>query len=354
MSRAAAGLLWLARMSLLAYNGSSRTTPHVGVSVLKKDQIVGIDLGGTHFRIGLFDREGHILRRRSWPTEAESGPDTVIQRLAAGVLELCAPEGLDQVVAIGVGSPGPLDPWRGVIIHTPNLPGWNEVPLRDILSSRLGVPVFLGNDANLAALGEMLFGAAMGCRDVVYFTVSTGVGGGVITDGRLLLGAHGLAGELGHTTILPNGPLCGCGNHGCLEALASGTAIAREARLRLTAGEPSRLLEMAGGDVAKVNAELVSRAAAQGDALAGEVFQNAAYHLGIGVANVLHAFDPDIVVLGGGVSLAGDMLFSTVRRVVQERAMPAYRLTANIVPAALGDDAGLMGAAALVLAEIGR
>lgn len=322
--------------------------------MVEKDQVVGVDLGGTRFRACLIDREGNILRRRSWPTEAEGGPDHVIRRLSAGVLEVCAPDGLARVAAVGLGAPGPLDPWLGVILSTPNLPGWDQVPLRDLMQSELGLPVVLGNDANLAGLGELYFGAAKGLKDVVYLTVSTGIGGGVITDGRLLLGAHGLAGELGHMTILPDGPLCGCGNHGCLEALASGTAIGRAARARLRSGEPSRLLRLVEGDIDRVDAELVARAAAEGDALADEVFQSAATYLGIGVANILHAFDPEMVVIGGGVSQAGEMLFGTVRRVVQERAMPAYRATANIVPAALGDDAGLMGAAALALAELKR
>ncbi|MCL4466344.1 MAG: ROK family protein [Chloroflexi bacterium] len=319
---------------------------------MERDLVVGIDLGGTRFRVGLFRTDGKMIRRQGWATEAAAGPHAVIDRLATAVRETCAREGLARVVGVGLGSPGPLDPWRGVVLETPNMPGWHNVPLKEEMETRLGLPVHVNNDANLAALGESSYGAATGLRDVVYFTVSTGIGGGVLVDGKLLLGAHGLAAELGHTIILPEGPLCGCGHRGCLESVASGTAIAREARLRLARGDPSSLLGMSQEDLATVDAEMVARAAAAGDPLAGEVFDTAAGFLGLGVVNALHTFDPEIVVIGGGVSLAGDLLFRPVRRVVSERAMVPYRDRAPIVPAALGDDAGLYGAAALVLTEV--
>lgn len=318
----------------------------------EKDLVVGIDLGGTRFRVALFDLAGKIVRRQSWLTEPASGPMRVIERLASATREVCTPEGLARIAGVGLGSPGPLDPWSGIILETPNMPGWDHIPLASLMSQYLGVPAYIGNDANLAALGEFFGGAGKGLRNLVYFTVSTGIGSGIIINGRLLLGAHGLAGELGHTTILPDGPLCGCGNFGCLEALASGTAIGRDARARLAAGEVSELRELVGDQIDKVDAQAVAGAALSGDPLSLSVFGSAARYLGIGVVNALHAFDPEILVIGGGVSRAGDLLFGPVRKVINERAMAPYRNT-PVVPAALGDDAGLVGAAVLVLTELG-
>lgn len=318
----------------------------------EKDLIVGIDLGGTNFRACLADREGNLIRRESWPTEAQEGHAAVSRRLDAAVRHIAGPD-LARVAGVGVGAPGPLDPWRGVIIAAPNLPGWVDVPLRDDMQSGLGLPVYLGNDANLAALGEFRFGVGRGYSHLVYITVSTGVGGGVIVDGRLLLGAKGLAAEIGHMVIDLKGPRCACGNYGCLEAMASGTAIAREARARMRDGAPTVLWELAKGDLEAVDAVLVEQAARAGDAFALGLLREAGYYLGVGVVNVLHLFDPEIVVVGGGVSRAGELIFGPLRETVQARAMPGYRERSHIVPAGLGDDAGLMGAVALVMSETG-
>jgi len=320
----------------------------------ERDLIVGIDLGGTQFRVCLADATGTIIRRQRWDTNAQAGPSAVIERMEAAVRETVAPEGLARVAGIGVGAPGPLNPWQGVVLGAPNLPGWNAVPLRDMMQNGLGVPVYLGNDANLAALGELYFGAGQGLRNIVYITVSTGVGGGVISDGHLLLGANGLAGEIGHMTIEANGPRCACGNLGCLEALASGTAIAREARARLATGTQTAMRDLAHGDPERVTAVLVEQAARQGDAVAAAILHTAATYLGIGVVNVLHLFDPEMVIIGGGVSQAGELVFDPVFEVVQQRAMLPYRARTRIVRAQLADDAGLMGALALVMSEGGR
>nr|MDA8218582.1 ROK family protein [Dehalococcoidales bacterium] len=288
---------------------------------------------------------------QSWPTQSESGPAAVLDRIAAAIQQTVEPEPMSAITGIGLGAPGPLDPWRGVIRSAPNLPGWIDVPLRDRIQERVGRPVFVGNDANLAALGELYFGAARGLKHVVYMTVSTGIGGGVIVDGRLLLGRSGLAGEVGHMTIEPNGPRCGCGNYGCLEALASGPAIARDAQARIANGARSKLTELVHGDLALLDAVAVEQAAREGDELAVDVLRRAGTYVGIGVTNLLHLFDPEMVVIGGGVSRAGDFLFRPVIETVKLRAMSSYSEGIAIVPAALGDNAGLMGAVALVLAQ---
>ncbi len=317
----------------------------------QRDLIVGIDLGGTNFRVCLADGAGNLLRRGSWPTHAEQGTAAVLGRLQSAVREIVAGEGLARVAGVGMGAPGPLDPRRGIIIHAPNLPGWVNVPLRDHMQAGLAVPVYVGNDANLAALGEHYFGAGRGCAHLVYITVSTGIGGGVISDGRLLLGARGLAAELGHMVIVAHGPRCSCGNFGCLEAVASGTAIAREARLRLQDGAPTAIRELVNDDLEQVSAAIVERAARRGDELALGLLREAGTYLGIGVVNALHLFDPEVVIIGGGVSRAGDLIFQPMLETVRARAMAGYRERINVVPAALGDDAGLLGAVALVLSE---
>lgn len=316
---------------------------------LKNGRIVGIDLGGTNVRAVLADSTGGFLARTSIRTEADQGLEHVLNRIVQAVNAVL--EGIDHghLVGIGLGAPGPLNPTTGIIYSPPNLPGWHEVPLRDILEQRIGLPVFLGNDANLAALGEYTFGAGKDYRYLVYMTVSTGIGGGVIEDGNILMGAKGSAGELGHMTIDLHGPRCNCGNIGCLEILASGTAIRRRAIEMLESGRKSSLLAMAGGDIEKIHAGLVAQAAEQGDEACRELIYLTGVYLGVGVTNILHLFNPEIVVIGGGVSQVGDMIFEPLKQIVEERAMKAFREGVPIVPTELGDDIGLYGAVAVVL-----
>lgn len=314
-----------------------------------KELIIGVDLGGTQIRAALADGEGRILRRASCLTLAEEGPEPVIGRIKDAIREAASSTDWAQVVGIGIGAPGPLNPWTGVIRQAPNLPGWRDVPLRDIIQEEFQVPTYLGNDANVAALAERRFGAGQGVDDLIYMTVSTGIGGGVIAEGRLLLGADGLAGEVGHMTLEAHGPRCNCGNIGCLEALASGTAIARDARQRIEEGAQTIIVDRVGGDLSKVTAKLVSQAAQEGDELAIELIRRAGFYIGVGIVNLIHLFNPRLFVIGGGVSKAGDLLFDSIRATVRERAMPAMQREVRIVPAALGDDVGLLGAVALVL-----
>ena len=316
---------------------------------LRDGKIIGVDLGGTKVRAVLSDGSGNFLARAETLTQAENGLDHVLSNILNVVGSVMNLADYVHLVGMGVGAPGPLNPYTGIVYSPPNLPGWNNVPLRDILEERLGLPVYLGNDANLAALGEYTFGAGKDYRYLVYITVSTGVGGGVIEDGRILMGAKGAAGELGHMTIDLNGPRCNCGNLGCLEILTSGTSIRRRAIEMLETGRVSSLNDMIGGNLQNLTTEMVAQAARQGDEAAKELLYQTGVYLGVGVTNVLHLYNPEIVVIGGGVSQVGDPIFEPLRQIVQERAMPAFWKGVPIVPTNLGGDIGLYGAVAIVL-----
>jgi glucokinase len=267
-----------------------------------------------------------------------------------------APLGIivQELAAIGIGAPGVSDPVRGVVFTSPNLPGWHNVPLRDIVARESGVPSYLINDANAAALGELYFGAARGMRQVVYVTVSTGIGGGIIIDGELYCGSVGTAGEIGHMTIDANGPHCQCGNSGCWEVLASGTALADRARQQIKGGTKTSILDLAGGDLEKVTAPVIQAAAEQGDPLAGELIARTGYYLGVGLANLINIFNPELIVIGGGLSNIGDALLGPAIRVAGERSFKeAYQSVRFTLPE-LGADAGVLGAAAFARRSVAR
>ena len=316
---------------------------------VKDGKIIGVDLGGTKVRAVLSDGSGNLLARATTRTEAAMGLDHVINNIEKVISAVMEQADYGHLVGMGIGAPGPLNPYTGIVYSPPNLPGWTNVPLRDILEKRLGLPVFLGNDANLAALGEYTFGAGQDYRYLVYMTVSTGVGGGIIEDGRILMGVHGAAGELGHMTIDCNGPRCNCGNIGCLEILTCGPAIRRQAIEMIENGRACSLSEKVNGQLQDITTEMVAEAAQEGDEAAKDLLYRVGFYLGVGVTNILHLYNPEIVVVGGGVSQIGDMIFEPLRKTVQERAMPAFWDNVPIVPTRLGDDIGLYGAVALVL-----
>jgi glucokinase len=303
-------------------------------------RIAVVDLGGTWVRVALAGRTDRLIERRQERTRLEEGPDGVIGQMARMITD--AVGDLTVLTRVVVGSPGPLDPHTGTVYDAPNMTGWREVHLRADLDRLLRVPVTVMNDAKAAALGEYTYGAGRGSNTMVYLTVSTGIGGGVVVDGNLLLGVGGMAGEIGHMSIDRRGPTCKCGNIGCVEVLASGTAIARRFRERLAAGETSSVTAKTdrptGADV--------SRAAEAGDPLASAVFQEAAECLGLGIVNCIHIFNPEVVVIGGGVIQAGPLLFDPIDRVVKERAMSMPASRVRVLPAALKDDAGLLGCVA--------
>lgn len=307
---------------------------------------VGLDLGGTKLAAGVIAPDGEVLASSVRPTPVAGGVTAVIDALVEAAGEIVAQSGVDpgQVGVVGLACPGPVDPVSGTVTRAPNL-GWEQVPVGRLVSDRLAWPCVVVNDANAAGLGEARYGAGQGAGLVLYLTVSTGIGGGIVLDGRIVSGAHGAAAEFGHQVIDPAGPLCGCGRRGCLEALASGTATARRAAERVIRGEPSVLAEMSGGDPTRLTAAMVGAAAETGDALAVEVIAETAGYLGIGVANLLAAFDPDRVVIGGGLSNLGDRLLEPVRRIVREQVLPPAGERSVIVRASLGGFSGIVGAA---------
>jgi glucokinase len=301
---------------------------------------VAVDIGGTHIRAAAYESDNitPLTHKRTRSHAKEPGTyDRLVQ-----VIQSAWPE-KGSVKAIGMASPGPLDPLTGVVLATPNIPEWVNFPVTEKLSAHFGVPTYLDNDANLAALGEWKFGAGRGHHDVLYLTISTGIGGGVIIDDCLLHGYHGLAAELGHVVVLAGGPTCSCGFEGHLEALAAGPAITRYVREQMEAGTQSEL-----SSVETLNAYEVAEAAKRGDALAKRAYQRAGEYLGIGVASFLHAFDPSIVIFGGGVSRSGPLLFEPFEASLRAHVFnPRYLENLVITTAALDDDAGLLGALAL-------
>ena len=301
---------------------------------------VAVDIGGTHIRAAAYasDNTTPLTHNRTRSHAKEPG---TFDRLVK-TIESAWPKDRT-VTAIGMASPGPLDPNTGTVLATPNIPEWQEFPLTEKLSQHFNVPAYLDNDANLAALGEWKFGAGRGHHNLLYLTISTGIGGGVIIEDRLLHGHHGLAAELGHVTVLAGGPVCPCGFKGHLEALAAGPAIVKYVRDELEAGTKSELRSDAN-----LNAYEVAEAARNGDALAKSAYARAGEYLGIGVASFLHAFDPSIVIFGGGVSQSGPLLFDPFEISLQKHVFnPRYLDNLVITTAALGDDAGLLGALAL-------
>ncbi|TGS17795.1 ROK family protein [Mesorhizobium sp. M2E.F.Ca.ET.209.01.1.1] len=309
---------------------------------------LAFDLGGTELRGALIGRGGEVVARFSEPTMTEAGSEAVIGRIIALAEKLLNDHPQAKVIGIGACAPGPLDPKAGIVIGPPTLSGWHNVPMIDILSRQFGLPVRLENDANAAALGEWRFGAGRGAGSLVFVTVSTGIGGGVIADGHIYHGRRGLAAEIGHMTITGEGDRCFCGNVGCFEAVASGTALGRRAT-RLTApGDGSQLRRLSNdGDV---SARHVVEAARTGDAAARDLVEAEAKWLGIGFTNLLHLYSPEVIVMGGGLANGFDLLAPGIRATIEERAMQAYR-DVPIVPAELGDRAGLVGAASLILWE---
>ncbi len=286
-------------------------------------------------------------------TRAEEGPERVVARIADTVRGLLRQAGVreEEVRYIVVGAPGPLDPLSGMVYHPPNLPGWDSFPLGERVSQCFPLSsVKVDNDANLAALGEYYFGYERAFRDLVFLTVGTGIGGGIVMEGRIYHGCCGAAGEFGHMAIVPqNGPLCGCGSRGCLEALASGTAIAREARDAVKAGKRSLLLEAAGGEIDRLTAEVVGEAARKGDEVACAIVARAGHYLGIGLANLVNIFNPAAIVLGGGVVYGlGEMLLGPARDEMMRRAMEFPARKVQVLEGRLRGRAGLLGCFALI------
>jgi glucokinase len=307
-----------------------------------------LDIGGTKILVGLIDQHGELLARRRIETPAPRRAEEAIARVGTTLRALLCEIGVEEASlgAIGCSVPGPLDSKSGTIIFSPNL-GWRDVPFVELLRRQFAVPIAIEDDADCAALAEAHLGAARGARSAVYVTISTGIGSGIVIEGRLYGGAHGCAGEVGHITLDSNGPVCSCGNSGCFEALASGSAIAARAKEAVTSGQKT-LLARFHDDPALLTASEVMQAATAGDAVAKQIIEAAGEYIGLGLAAVACAFDPEIIVVGGGVVQANDLLLTCARATFAARAIPPLGSLVSIVPAALGDESALRGAALLV------
>lgn len=317
--------------------------------------ILAIDLGGTQIRAALVTPDRTVHCRRSSDTRDQDGVESVIDRIveaATGVLAEASEAGLPAPIGAGISSPGPLDAKRGIVLSPPNLRRWRDVPLVEALASELRMPCYLERDTNVAVMAEWRYGAAAGTRDTIYITVSTGVGGGIISDGRPLDGAGGLAGEVGHLVVELDGPVCGCGGIGHAEAISSGTAIARQARDLLARDAAPGLARLAATGAA-VDAALVSRAADEGDAACVALLDRAWVAVGAVCASLVNLLNPEVIVIGGGIAANRPCLFEIARRELDRRVLPALAGTVRIEPAALGGDVSLIGLLPIVNDRIG-
>lgn len=307
--------------------------------------MITLDIGGTQMRAACYPPEGltpvNVARISTQKSISGSGSEKPLERLYELIETIWPKDSSVDVISLAV--PGPVNPYRGVLLEAPNIPGWEDLPLQNYLQERFHTKVLLGNDANLAALSEWKYGAGRGHHHMIYMTVSTGIGGGIIIDDHLLLGEQGLAAEIGHMVVMPDGPLCGCGGRGHLEALASGTAIALWVKEQINQGNPCSLT-----GVQSITARMISEAAQTGDKLCISALARAGYYLGIAIASLLQIFNPSAVILGGGVSKSGAFLFDPLHQSLNDHIMNLHYLDNLVITAAaFGDDAGLVGALAL-------
>ena len=323
----------------------------LGKVVSRDSHLIGIDIGGTKLAAVIADRHGKILQKLRRPTAAKKGPEHAVQLLMDMVYETIdlAGSSRERISKIGVSCGGPLDAKKGIVYSPPNLPGWDAIPLKDLIEAEFHIPTTIENDANAGALAEWRFGGGRGHNYVLYMTMSTGIGGGIVANGEIYHGANDSAGEVGHQILLPDGPPCGCGKSGCLEALCSGPAIARRAQAAVSAQPDTKILELTQGRIDRVKSEHVLQAARAGDSLAISIMEETAYYMGWGIANLVNILNPEIVLIGTIAIAAGDLLLNPIRETVADMAMRRPAEAVKIMPAALGDTVGDLAAIALVL-----
>jgi glucokinase len=318
--------------------------------------VLGIDLGGTKILSAICDRQGNMMSSDQRTTPSEKGQDAVIRTMAESGYRALEKSSVDieLVAAIGVGVPGPLNSQEGILYTAPNLPDWSDVPIKSILAQVFNKKVFVINDANAAAFAEYRFGAGRGSSYFIYITISTGIGGGMVIDGNIYTGASGTAAEIGHMTIDDAGPRCNCGNHGCWEALGSGSAMARQARKWVAESAPTRILEYADGNAENITALTIYRAAREDDKIAADIVAETAHYLGTGLANLINVYNPDVIALGGGLTRMGAMLLDPAYAVARKRSFkPAYQAV-RIVTAELQKNSGVQGAAAYAFQQLSK
>jgi len=316
--------------------------------------IVGVDIGASKLRVVITDFEAKVIKSIVLPTYPEEGKDKTIRKIMDITRKLVRESGIswDSIKGIGIGISGVVDHQKGVCLFWPNVEGWENVPLKKIMEKEFEVPVLVDDSARTMALAEHWCGIAKGVDDFIFVNVGIGIGAAIFFHGQLYRGASGTAGELGHTTVEENGPRCSCGNYGCLESLASGPAIARRAREALEEGVISLIDKLSRGDPSRITPELIVEAAKRGDKLAFNLMEKTGEYLGIAIANALNFFNPELVIIGAGVSRAGDLILDPIKRTVKARALETASSKAKIVISKMGDESGALGAAVLILEKI--
>ena len=318
---------------------------------MTKDKYIGIDLGGTKILTAVADDNGEIIARVKLATETELGQERIKKNIFKSIYKVLEKTDIkiEKIKSIGIGSPGPLNVEKGIIYESANLPIKN-MEIVELIEEETGVNTYLQNDANTAALGEKVFGAGKEADDLLYITISTGVGGGIIINGKIYYGHTGNAGEIGHMTVDPTGPQCGCGNYGCLESFSSGTAIKNMAKNAVENDESTLIKKLAKDQ--KLSAKLVAKAAAKGDQKALDIFAKAGYYLGIGIANLVNIFNPEMIILGGGVLKAKEYFLDRAKEEFKKRALKAPADIVKIKEAVLEDEIGVKGAIALAMQKV--
>lgn len=315
---------------------------------MSKKYKIGVDVGGTNVKVALVDETGSIVYSDTVPTRAEMGYEYTISNMIKAIHDVIKESKTDKksVVGIGFGFPGQIDCDNGIVRLAPNIPGWVNIPIADIVSKEFGVPVKVDNDVRCAALAELNYGAGKGAKNLICITVGTGIGSGLIVNGKLVRGASNAAGEIGHIKLqMENGPLCGCGDNGCLEAFASGPSIVAMAEEYIKGGKSTKYRELAKNEITPY---YVCEAAKQGDVVAKKIFEIIGNYIGIGLASVVNLLNPEKIVIGGGVADAGDFLFVPIKETLKKRAMPIQGSAVQVVPAELGNTAGVIGASLLI------
>lgn len=318
-----------------------------------KNAAIGVDIGGTSVKLGLVTRTGRLVFRDSFPTGRNVTRPKLLEQLVSRVLDLKrrAARGGFKILGLGVGAPGPIDVEKGRVHFFPNIPGWRNTPLKAILRARVHTPVFVDNDASAMAFGEYCFGAGRGSKHMIALTLGTGVGGGLVINGRLFCGRRFSAGEIGHLVINENGPLCACGSRGCVETYVGNRYFVSEVRRQLRKGSKSILTRWLKNGRRELSPLLVAQAAGRGDAFSRKIWWQTGQHLGTALAGLCNILNPDTIILGGGIAQNGCLIFDPVITTIRKKAFPIAARSVRVIPAKLGVDAGVIGAAALVFSD---
>ncbi len=310
--------------------------------------IIGVDLGGTYIKAGVVSKQGELLYETSLPSKAEVSPQAVVGQIAKAVETIKDKYKGDELLGVGIGSPGMVDLDGGTVKYPPNFANWTAFRLGEETTKKTGARVEVENDANAAAVGELKFGAGKGLKNFIMITLGTGVGGGFIIDGKIFRGEQGGAGEIGHTTINYNGPLCNCGNHGCVEAHVGQRYLSRRVAEQLKSHPESLINKLINGDTEKLEPKIISQAAEQGDKFALQVWQETGMYVGVAVASAFNLFDVATLIVGGGVAKAGRPLFDSIEETIKLRALTTIKQRTKVLHAQLENSAGILGAAALI------